>query len=111
MVSNAEACLFRQRQTYYDGLKETCDWFHQIQYKKHKKTLTISEQGATYHRDSEPREALQWIKVTNERLLLRIAEPENKAGCLWCTDLFKLSTSTSEKIGVEIKVRSIKKFF
>lgn len=90
MVSNAEACLFRQQQTYYDGFEETCEWFHQIQYKKHKKTLTIFKQGATHHRDSDPCEALQWINVTNERLLLRISEPENKAGCLWCTDLFKL---------------------
>lgn len=73
--------------------------------------MTISKQEATHHRDSDPREALQWINVTYERLLLRIPEPENKAGCLWCTDLFKLSTSTSEKMGVEIKVRSITEFF
>lgn len=49
--------------------------------------------------------------MTYERLLLRTPEAENKAGCLRCTDLFKLSTSTSEKTGVEIKVRSIKEFF
>lgn len=40
--------------------------------------MTISEQEATHHRDSDPHEALQWINVTYERLLLRIPEPENE---------------------------------